>query len=235
MPDNHRSDLGILISGLLQNKDLIKELEASTDHLLRKRTHYKFARHLKPSDLISSITLKLLDGVINWDPEVCTLDSFYYIRIRTEISNLIKKEKKFLPGPLENSEKESDYDGEVEENISSPEEFIIYPFEEIQDEEEYDPLVFTKIAYEILQDSPEEYLVFDSIYKGLQTKDISRDLGLTKDEVHNIKRRIKRIMRTWIKRNKKKDTPQYRQLLINQPLQHNLRGFPEPQRFSKSA
>ena len=235
MPDNNRSDLGILISSLLKNNDFIRELEAFTDHLLRKRTHYKFARHLKPADLISSITLKLLDGDIKWDPEISSLDSFYYIRIRTEISNLIKKEKKFLPVPLENSEKESDYEGEVEENISSPEEFIIYPFEEIQDEEEFDPLVFKKIAFEILQDSPDEYLVFDAVYKGLQTKDISLDLGITKDEVHNIKRRIIRIMRTWIKRNKKKNTAQYRQLLINQPLQHNLGGFPEPQRFYKSA
>ena len=234
MPYNNGSDLSALLSSLLQDKNLNRKLEAFTDHLLHKRTHYKFARHLKPSDLISSITLKLLDGEIHWDREVSTLVAFYYIRIRTEISNLIKKEKKFLPVPLDHSEKESDYDEEVEEvdnDISLPEQYIIYPFEEIKDEEEFDPLVFTKIAFELLQDSTEEYLVLDAIYNGLQTKEISLDLGLTKDEVHNIKRRIKRIMRTWIKRNKKKNTALYRQLLINQPLQQT---FPEPQRFDKN-
>ena len=209
MPDNNRSDLSALISSLLQDKNLKRKLIAFTDRHLRKRTKYKFARHLRPSDLISSITLKLLDGDIHWDSKVCTLDSFYYIRIRTEIYNLIKKEKKFLPVPLDYLEKESDNDNEVEDEISLPEQFIIYPFEEIYDEEEYDPLVFTKISFELLQDSPEEYLVLDAIYNGLQTKDISLDLGLTKDEVHNIKRRIKRIMRTWIKRNKKKDYISY--------------------------
>jgi len=235
MPDNNRSDLSALISSLLQDKNLKRKLEAFTDRLLRKRTKYKFARHLCPSDLISSITLKLLEGDIHWDPEISSLDSFYYIRIRTEIFNLIKKEKKFLPVPLDNLEKESDNDDEVEDEvedeISLPEQFITNPFEEIYDEEEYDPLVFTKISFELLQDSPEEYLVLDAIYNGLQTKDISLDLGLTKDEVHNIKRRIKRIMWAWIKRNKKKNTVQYRQLLINQPLQQT---FPEPQRLDKN-
>lgn len=219
MPINNGSDLSALISNLLQDKNLNRKLEAFTDRLLRKRTKYKFARHLCPSDLISSLTLKLLDGDINWDPEISSLDSFYYIRIRTEIFNLIKKEKKFLPVPLDNSEKESDYDEEVDDEITLPEEYIFYPFEEVIGNGEYDPLVFTKIAFELLQDSPEEYLVLDAIYNGLQTKDIVLDLGLTKDEVHNIKRRIKRTMHTWIKRNKKKDTDLYRQLLINQPLQ----------------
>jgi len=231
MPANNGSDLSALISSLLQDKNLISKLEAFTDRLLRKRTKYKFARHLCPSDLISSVTLKLLEGDIHWDPEISSLDSFYYIRIRTEIFNLIKKEKKFLPVPLDNLEKESDNDDGVEDEISLPEQFITNPFEEIFDEEEYDPLVFTKISFELLRDSPEEYLVLDAIYNGLQTKDISFDLGLTKDEVHNIKRRIQRIMRTWIKRNKKKNTVQYRQLLINQPLQQT---FPEPQRLDKN-
>ena len=85
----------------------------------------------------------------------------------------------------------NDYEGDVEDDISLPEQFIIYPFEENEVEEELDPLEITNVAFEIFKDSPEEYLVLEGIYNGLQTQQISLDLGLSKDEVHNIKRRIK--------------------------------------------
>src|SRR5664279_3848567 len=99
MPDNNRSELATLLSGLLQNKNLKRKLEAYADRVIRKRTKNEFARHLTPSDYISYVSLKLLNGDIRWDCNECTLASFFFNRIRTEVFNRTRKEKKFIPVP----------------------------------------------------------------------------------------------------------------------------------------
>jgi hypothetical protein len=221
MPDNNGSDLGALLSSLLQNKNLKRKFEVYADRLLNKRTKYEFARHITPSDIISSITLKLLTGTIKWNNKTCTLPCFFYRRIMTEIFNLTKREKKFIPVPLEKSESVSDYEGEIEDDVSLPPEFIIDPFEENEKEEEIDPVEFKKIAYEIFQDSLEEYCVLDEMFKGHQTKQIAVNLGTSEIKVYNIKKRITRVLKAWVLRNKKgKDkTPKLALIINNNPVE----------------
>lgn len=222
MPDNNGSDLGALLSSLLQNKNLKRKFEVYADRLLNKRTKYEFARHITPSDIISSITLKLLTGTITWNNETCTLPCFFYRRIMTEIFNLTKREKKFIPVPLDKSESVSDYEGEIDDDVSLPPQFIIDPFEENNNEEEIDPVEFKKIAYKIFSDSDEEYCVLDEMFKGHQTKQIAINLGISEIDVYNIKKRITRVLKAWFKRNSK---PQR----FSEP-----RRFSEPPRFSKN-
>jgi hypothetical protein len=221
MPDNNGSDLGALLSSLLQNKNLIRKFEVHADKLLRKSTKSKFAQHLLPSDFISSIILKLLTGEINWNSEKCSLSTFFFGRIGTEILNLTKKEKKFIPVPLEDSESFSDYEGDIDDDVSLPPQFIIDPFEENNNEEEIDPDEFKKIAYEIFSDSDEEFCVLDEMFKGHKSSLIALNLGLTESQVHNIKRRIIRILKAWVLRNKKgKDnTPKLALIINNNPVE----------------
>jgi DNA-directed RNA polymerase specialized sigma24 family protein len=222
MADIEEPDLSTLISKLLQNNDLKRKFEVYAEKLLRKRTKYDFARHVLPSDIISSVALKLLTGEITWSKETGTLTCFFYRRISTEIFNLAKKEKKFIPVPLEKSAIINDYSGEPEDEVSEPPQFIIYPIGENDEEDEkIDPLEFTEVAYEIFKDSPEEFLVLDGIYNTLQTREIALDLGISKDEVHNIKRRIKRVLKAWINRNKKQknSTPALALINKNKPLE----------------
>jgi hypothetical protein len=203
------SNLNVHLSGLFENKNLKRKLEVYADRLLNKSTGYSFARHFRSSDFISVITLKLLSGEINWDPKTSSLVSFFYSRIKTEIFNLTKKEMKFIPVSLDKSEIINDYSGEPEEDESELPGNIIYPFEENDDNKlEYNPEEIRKVAYEIFKDSTEEFLVLDDIYKGLHTREIAIDLGISKDDVHNIKRRINRVLKAWVKRDKeRKDTP----------------------------
>ena len=134
----------------------------------------------------------------------------------TEIFNLTKREKKFIPVPLEKSESVSDYEGEIKDDVSLPPEFIIDPFEENEKEEEIDPVEFKKIAYEIFQDSLEEYCVLDEMFKGYQTKQIAVNLGTSEIDVYNIKKRITRVLKAWVLRNKKgKDNIPKLSLIIN--------------------
>src|ERR1035437_3683494 len=85
MADIEAPDLSTLISKLLQNNDLKRKFEVYAEKLLRKRTKYDFARHMLPSDIISSVALKLLTGEITWSKETGTLTCFFYRRIRKEI------------------------------------------------------------------------------------------------------------------------------------------------------
>jgi len=203
MPDNNGSELGPLLSSLLQNKNLKRKFEVYADRLLNKRTKYEFARYITPSDIISSITLKLLTGTITWNNKTCTLPCFFYRRIMTEIFNLTKREKKFIPVPLDKSESVSDYEGEIDDDVSLPPQFIIDPFEENNNEEEIDPVEFENIAYEIFKDSDEEFCVLDEILKGHKSNLIALNLGITENDVHNIKKRIIRGLRSWAFKNKK--------------------------------
>jgi DNA-directed RNA polymerase specialized sigma24 family protein len=202
MAEPNRSNLNLLLSNLYENTNLITKLEVYADKLLKKSTKNSFARHFCPSDIVSSITLKLFSGEINWDPQSSTLTSFYFSRISTEIFNLTRKEMKFIPAGLGNSETEDDYTGESEDVSPDFPQLIIFPFDEEDNEKEkYDPDEIRKVAYEIFKDSTEEFLVLDDIYKGLHTREIALDLGITKDDVHNIKRRINRVIKAWAKRN----------------------------------
>ena len=228
MADIKVPDLSTLISNLLQDSDLKRKFEVYAEKLLRKKTKYDFARHMLPSDFISSVALKLLTGEITWNKETGSLTCFFYRRISTEIFNLTKKEKKFIPVPLEKSKTINDYSGEPEDEVSEPPQFIINPIGENDvEEEEIDPLEFTEVAYEIFKDSPEEFLVLDGIYNNLQTREIALDLGVSKDEVHNIKRRIIRVLKAWVKRNKNQKEPQR----FSEP---QPQSFSQPQRFSKN-
>jgi hypothetical protein len=234
-----RSDLGALLSSLLQNKNLKRKLENYAALLLYKRTKNGFARHVLPSDIISTISLKLLDGNIVWDKDKCSLIRFFNSRLRSEVANLFKKEMKFIPVPLEDSETFSDYEGDIDDDVSLPPQFIIDPFEDNNDEEEIDPVEFKKIAYEIFSDSDEEFCVLDEMFKGHKSNLIALNLGLTERQVHNIKRRVIRILKAWVLRNKKKNTILYKQLVINNNKPQKIsepqpRRFSEPPRFSKN-
>lgn len=190
-----RSDLNLLLAGLHSNKDLIRKFEVYAEHLLYNRTKNKFAQYVCPSDFVSSVTLKLLYGIIHWDEDQCSLSCFYFRRIRTDVINLTRKESKFVPAPLETSEIINDYTGEPGDNLSEHPEFIITPFEENDDKVQFDPLVFQEAAYEIFKDSDESYCVLDEMLKGLKPKEIARSLGLTENKVYYLKRHIKRILK----------------------------------------
>jgi hypothetical protein len=221
MVNTNGSDLNALLSALHEDKNLIRKFEVYAEKLLYKRTKNKFALHFCPSDFVSSITFKLLNGDINWDNEQCSLSCFFFRRIRTDIFNLTRKEIKFIPVPLEKSAIINDYTGKSDDDISEPPELIIYPFEENDDKDEIDPVEFKKIALETFLDSDESYCVLDEMLKGLKPNQIARSLGLTKNKVYYYKRHINRILKEKFNPAKleltKEDKPLNNSLLENNP------------------
>ena len=132
---------------------------------------------------------------------------------------------KFLPVQFDQSVIISDYEGEIDEDQPIPPQFIICPFEDRKLDNEIDLAEFEKIAYDIFKDSPEEFCVLDEIFKGHKSNIIRSNLGLSENEVHNIKKRIIRGIRKWAFKNKKLKFVNPLVLLINK----NKPGKPTPE------
>ena len=197
METNNPSDLGSLLSEIINNPKLKKKLVNYANKLLFKRTKFIFARHLTPEDILFNVSFKFLSREIIWNRNKSTLIDFLFLRIRSEVANLVKKEMKFIPVPLEGLERiEEDIDGnEIE--LPVPKELIINPFEDELNEEIVDTLNFKKLLYGLFQDSPEEFCVIDEMYKGLQPRHIAAELGITENDVYNIKKRIIRVLKSF--------------------------------------
>jgi hypothetical protein len=196
MKNNNPPDLGSLLSVILNNPKLKKQLLGYANKLLFKRTKFKFARHLTPEDFLDAVSLKFLTGRIIWHPEKSTLVKFLFLRIRSEVANLIKKEKKFMPSPLDDLERiEEDIDGN-ETSLPVPKQIIFDPFEEEPDPDKVDPYKFKNLAYKLLKDSTEEYCVMDELYKGHKPRYIASKFGITENDVYNIKKRIVRVLKS---------------------------------------
>ena len=209
METNNYADPGSLLAGILNDPKLKSRLLKYGSNLLYKRTKDIFARHLTSEDLLSNVITKLLSGDIKWNKEKCSLMDFLYQRIRSEISNLIKKEHKFIPVPLQDLDFVSeDIDGNEIEGETAKE-LIINPFEDALQDEPIDPVTFKDIASRYFSDSVEEFCVFDEMTKGHCPRTIASSLGLSESHVYNIKKRIVRVLKsispTQFKSNKFKE------------------------------
>ena len=196
METNNQADTGSLLAGILNDPILKSRLLKYGSNLLYKRTKDIFARHLTSEDLLSNVITKLLSGDIKWNRDKCSLMDFLYQRIRSEISNLIKKEHKFIPVPLQDLDFVSeDIDGNEIEGETAKE-LIINPFEDALQDEPIDPVTFKDIASGYFSDSVEEFCVFDEMTKGHCPRKIASSLGLSESHVYNIKKRIVRVLKS---------------------------------------
>jgi hypothetical protein len=218
MEINNYDDPGSLIAAILNNPKLKSRLLKYGSNLLCKRTKGIFARHLTSEDLLCNVITKLLSGKINWNKEKCPLMGFLYQRIRSEVSNLIKKERKFIPVPLQDLDFVSeDIDGNEIEGETAKE-LIIDPFEDALQDEPIDSVEFKNIASRCFSDSVEEFCVFDEMTKGHCPRKIASTLGLSESHVYNIKKRVVRILKS-ISPNQFKSNKQTSEVFPN------LRGF----------
>jgi DNA-directed RNA polymerase specialized sigma24 family protein len=181
----------------------MRKLRTFTARILKLKTNYKFARPYCADDIINIVVDKIYSGKYNFNNSYCTLITFFFIRIRTVIANIITHEKQFIPAKIK--ECDSDFIDFISDEITddsveylTPEEFIVQPdFDEHEEDKNYiDPVEFTNIAFELFYDSPEEFCVLDEMYKGFKPRQIAEHLGLTVAQVYNIHQRIKRALIT---------------------------------------
>jgi RNA polymerase sigma factor (sigma-70 family) len=182
-------------------------LNKYASRLLHNRTKYQFARHMQGCDIVSDIKLKLISREFKWDNNKSTLICFFHDRIRAEIANLVKKEKRFIPIPLHQPDSIDDDGFDNDNNVLLDPRLTHNPFESKINEDNLDLEDIKNIASDIFKNSEEEYCVADNMLKGLKSREIAEDLGITSNNVHNIKRRVIRKLRSFKQRFTDTDKP----------------------------
>ena len=197
------SPLNVLLNELYKNKQLVKQITCWADKLLLGKNGHHYEWHVKGSDMLSSVVTKLIEGEIIFKKDKSEFPNFIYMRIRSEISNMFKKEKKVTRITYEVNEPENEDQENSDNEVPLIEDLIINPSEIVLDKKIFDLIEYRSVAYEIFQDLPEEFLVFDGVCKGLKPRQIASDLGISAKIVHNTKKRIIRILKDWFLRNKR--------------------------------
>ena len=225
MTDLEKSELYSDLETLLKDRRTIVKYEKCARQILFKRTKNEFARQYTASDIVANIFSKLCIGSYHWNHKFL-FDTFMYLRIKTEVFNIVKHEIHYIPISLDKflerldeaaDSEERDNDLILEKGLVQEPDFIN------PDDDEEEELCMTElmdIAYVLFSNSPEEFCVLDEIFKNKKPREIAVELGISKQEVRNIALRIKRGLIIWGKKNN------HRKLLkkILGPVKKNNRG-----------
>jgi hypothetical protein len=199
--------LRILLYELYHNETQQNKYIAFAESLLNNKTNKNFALPYTPEGVCSTVYLKLMAGKFVWNNEKYSLNTIIYFRIRSEVQNIVKKEKHFIPIPWDDYEVtcedfDDNIDAEFDEKFVESGKNKILPVNYFDDpfENEYDDhcISFIKIeedVFEALKDSDLEFKVAEKMFQYIKPKEIALSLGISTDQVHNIKRRIYRIVR----------------------------------------
>jgi DNA-directed RNA polymerase specialized sigma24 family protein len=209
MTDLENKDLYSDLEILLKDRRTIIKYEKYAGQILFKRTKGDFARQYTASDIVANILAKLVTGSYNWNRQY-PFDTFMYLRIKTEVFNIVKHERHFIPISvdvfLENlddniDEEESGVHLTIAEELVQEPDFIN---PDNDDDEELGLTELMEIAYQLFSDMPDEFCVVDEIFKNKRPREIAEELGISRQEVRNIAMRIKRALIIWGKKNKHK-------------------------------
>ena len=146
MTDIEKKELYSDLEILLKDRRTIVKYEKFARQLLFKRTKGEFARQYTASDIVANILAKLCLGSYHWRRQFL-FDTFMYLRIRTEVSNIAKHERHFIPISIEKfleSLEENINMDEGEENIVLSKEFIQEPDFTLPDGEEEEEICLTE-------------------------------------------------------------------------------------------
>jgi len=158
-------------------------------------------------DIVANIFLKLLSGIYHWNCEKCSFDSFMFYRIKTEVQNITKHERRFYPVPLDNllSDPAGDFrTDEMDMDLRITKELIIQNDSVCSDEEDGPKvclLEFKEIVNSLFSNSPVEFCVLDELFKNRKPKEIAVKLGIPRREVRNTAMRIRRTLIKWCRKN----------------------------------
>jgi len=207
MPDIENKDLRLLLENLLKNRKTMAKYKKFAGKALFPFSKYKFIRSYTPSDIISNIIDRLLHGKYHWNCEKCSFDSFMFFRIKTEVQNIIRHERKvpivpldyLLSDPMANfASEENDMDFRLSQELTHKSDLI---FLDEDDGQDICLLEFKDIACSLFSKSPVEFSVLNELFKGKKPKEIAARLGIPKREVRNTAMRIRRTLITWCKLN----------------------------------
>ncbi len=143
------------------------------------------ARHIEADDMVSQIIEKIINGKRYWDMDKVNLDVFIYHCLRSEISNLLKKEEKMPVSYRLSCDYQADEeDYHIDKNHNLPLESILRE----QDYTELTRLCFSKLEKE---GEIECYFVLEETLKGGSAEETAKALNMSVNRIYELRRRIK--------------------------------------------
>lgn len=204
MSDHKNNDLSLLLENFMKNKELITKYEKFAGKLLFSITKGEYARPFTSSDILSNIICKLLTNKYNWNSEKASFDAFMHARIKSEIINITKHERKFIPVPTEILEDDSNENDDDDCKTKMMDELVQEPdfmFPDEDNDEDVGTAELEEIIYSLFREAPVDFCVADELFKNKSPKDIASALGISVNEVRSTVMRIRRKLITWCKRN----------------------------------
>lgn len=131
-------------------------------------------------DIVGDILIKMVDGKRKWDPKKVNINAFMYNAIRSHVEGIAKKEKRNIPIDK--------YDEETETFKSELEKEHFISLESILDKQDLKEKL--EKVRECIKDDADCEIVFNCLLEGMKIPEIAADLGITKQEVKNVVRRI---------------------------------------------
>lgn len=186
---------------MITENDLSKRMERIQDFLDTKNDVYLkmlestrkkigvyfgsgFSKTCKAEVILHEVIGDLIDGTRDWDMDKYKLEQVLWMNIKSELSNLAKKEKRFVsagnPVNGENEESNSDFDS-----------LINTPAADVAGSIDADAIE-NYCTDVILKDDIDAQIVFNEMLTGKTQKQIAEDLGLTVRESESIIRKIRR-------------------------------------------
>ena len=204
MHESEKIDLRLFLEKLMKNKSLCAEYEEFAGKIFYAITKNEYARAYTPFDMISNIICKLLTKTYNWKMHETSWNSFIHARIKSEIINIIKHEKNFIPTAIENLINDFDEEDKTESKAKIIQELMQEPdfqYPDEEDEEGIGIVEIKEILYTLFKDSLYELCVIDEILKNKKPREIAAELGLSRREVRNTFMRIRRSLIKWCTEN----------------------------------
>lgn len=136
-------------------------------------------------DIVMEIIMQTITEERRWDIENKTIDEHIYNCIRSKVTHLYEKQKRFAENEI--------YDEVSGKNVDIVNDTSEYSKEEIEAELDRDDLI--KRCYEKIQDDTEMGLVFELLAEGKTPIEIEKEYGITPSETDAIRKRIYRMLR----------------------------------------
>jgi DNA-directed RNA polymerase specialized sigma24 family protein len=179
-----------LFSELFRSKESQYRLWVNqAEFQLRLKTKYLIGKYSTGEDIVQDIITGVLCGRIHWDQEKVSLRTFMYHQIRSQVSNLLKRELSKLTPTRAEYERTFPKYVDAEQTISCN-------ISDISRKQDLDERI--RIILEKLENDPIAYFVFEEMIKGSTNQDIAEVLKMDIHEVVKAKRRIKSVIRKLI-------------------------------------
>ncbi len=156
--------------------------------------------------IMNEVFSDLIDGTREWDMEKLKLEQVLWMNLRSEVSNRVKKEIRYIPTPVINDMGEDEQGRNIDDLVNTKPEDV---------EGSIDAETIQAHCFDvILGDNEDSQIIFNEMLEGKKQQQISKELGITLEEAETTIRGIRRKIA--------KQIPRYMLLNLSKSLREKI-------------